>query len=257
MTIAVTSLAPSKTASAQQMAAAFNLTWLDAPDFHDQTYSYYLVATPDYWGLQSSKEKRFAPFYIDFLSGKMLHRSEQAGLRKELLGRAMGCHPRDNPSIIDTTAGLGRDSFILARLGFTITALERSPILYLLLNDALQRAKQNLRLAPIIERIHLIHTDATTWLTQHKADIIYLDPMFPERQKSASVKKEMVILQELLGKDEDADVLFNLALTCATRRVVVKRPRLAAAIDARSANFSLPGKSSRFDVYLTNLRVTD
>lgn len=211
---------------------------------------YVLLLTPHYLGLVKPGDKK--PFHLDFLSGKIHYRSQQAGLRKELLARALGMKPGEQPVIVDATAGLGRDSFILAKLGFEIIMLERSPVLFALLRDALERARLDPEMQPVIERMHLVHADANEWLqSAPHIDIIYLDPMFPERQKSASVKKEMVILQELLGKDEDADSLFQLALTCAARRVVVKRPRLAINIGERAPNFTLTGKSSRFDIYLT------
>ena len=192
--------------------------------------------------------------HINFLSGKLLYRLKHASLKKELLARAMGLHPREHPTIIDATAGLGRDSLILASLGFHIILLERSPILHGLLADAIERASEHPALSAAIKRMQLIHADAIDWIPkQSYVDIIYLDPMFPERKKSASVKKEMVILQDLLGKDADADSdqLFNVALTCASRRVVVKRPRLAATLSGRKPDFTLTGKSSRFDIYLT------
>jgi len=192
-----------------------------------------------------------APFHIDFLSDKLLYRISQASLRKELLARAIGLHPRENPTIVDATAGLGRDSFILAALGYKVTLLERSSTLYNLLADALTRAKAHPQTANIVDRMHLIHADALEWLPkQTSINVIYLDPMFPERKKSASVKKEMVILQDIIGKDTDSMHLFDLAITCATHRVVVKRPRLAANISQIKPNFSLTGKSSRFDIYL-------
>lgn len=189
---------------------------------------------------------------IDFLSGPLRYRSEQAGFRNELLAKAIGVRPKENPKIIDATAGLGRDSFILASLGYEITLLERSSTIYQLLNAAILKAKPIL--SETINRMHLIHADAIEWLKQlpsaQKPDITYLDPMFPERKKSASVKKEMVIMQELLGKDVDHEILFATALAHTKKRVVVKRAKLAAKIGERAANFSLNGKSCRFDVYL-------
>jgi 16S rRNA (guanine1516-N2)-methyltransferase len=198
------------------------------------------------------KENLAQDLHIDFLSGKMRYRAQHAGLRSELIARAMGSRPQDHPSIIDATAGLGRDSFILATLGFEITLLERSEVLYHLLDEALKRAQP--ALPEIIARMQLIHADAIQWLKAlpeaKRPDIIYLDPMFPERKKSASVKKEMAIMQELLGKDTDHALLFTTALACAKRRVVVKRPRLAPKIAEKAVNFSLSGKTSRFDIYL-------
>jgi len=191
------------------------------------------------------------PVTIDFLASKLLYRCKQASLKKELLARAIGIHPKEKPTIVDATAGLGRDSFILAYLGYHITLVERSPILHAALLNAMQLAAKNPEIAPIIQRMQLIHANAITWLPTQKApDIIYLDPMFPERKKSASVKKEIASLQKLLGTDTDSDQLLNVALTCARRRVVVKRPRLAESLSNQEPSFTLTGKSSRFDVYL-------
>lgn len=248
--IAVTNTHTELQQQALRLAADLRLEYV--ADADNKIFSYLLVITPDFIGLQKTSDKRFKPFYIDFTSGKLLYRSQQAGLRKELIARAIGIKPKEHPRIIDATAGLGRDSFILATLGFEVTMLERSPILFTLLNDAIERARKHPQTTSIIERLTLIHADAISWLqqnTQHP-DIIYLDPMFPGREKSASVKKEMAILQDLLGKDTDCDTLFETALTCAAKKVVVKRPRLAKSITNKAPNFSLEGKSSRFDVYI-------
>ncbi|SRR5579883_413932 len=252
--IAITITDPNKQATGEALAYKLNLDIVPAGIQDSSRYEYLLVFTPDYVGLLKTSDKKFAPFYINFLSGKLQYRLSHAGLRSELLARALGAHPRNNPVIVDATAGLGRDSFLLASLGFRVTMLERSPILYALLQDALTRAQTDSRTTPIIERLKLLETDAISWLKACKSsdrpDIVYLDPMFPERQKSASVKKEMVLLQDLLGKDEDSAALLQVALTCATKRVVVKRPRLAAMIAQQVATFSITGKNSRFDIYL-------
>jgi 16S rRNA (guanine1516-N2)-methyltransferase len=250
---AITATANEQYPAAEKLAHELNCPLVSHPESGAAAdYDYLLVYTPAYLGLHKTSEKYLSPFYIDFLSGKLLYRSAQAGLKKELLARALGMHPRENPRIIDATAGLGRDSFILASLGFHITLLERSSILYALLSDAIARAQQHPQTAAIVQRMQLIQANSIEWLPEHPhADIIYLDPMFPSRKKSASVKKEMVVLQNLLGRDMDCNQLFNLALACAARRVVVKRPRLAETISSSiKPNFSLLGKSSRFDCYL-------
>lgn len=243
--IAVSYTTEDQEQKARQLAEKLNLPLLSTPE---QTYDYVLICTPNYLGLQTRGQK---PFYIDFLGAKLLYRCQHASLKKELLARAIGAHPRENPRIIDTTAGLGRDSFMLAYLGFHITMIERSPILHALLEDAMIRAKLDPAIAKVIARMQLVNADSIDWLTTAPiADIIYLDPMFPERKKSASVKKEMALLQDLLEKDENTEILFRMALTCAKLRVVVKRPRLAESISNQKPGFSLIGKSSRFDVYI-------
>lgn len=250
--IAVSTSSSDKHDAAQQLAAELNLDFITTPE-HAATYDYLLLLTSDKLVLQPLVTKKALPFYIDFLSAKMLYRSKHANLRNELIARTMKFKPSDHPRIIDATAGLGRDSFILATLGFEITMLERCPVLFALLRDALFRAQANVHIAPIVQRLHLVHANAITWLTQQETHphVIYLDPMFPTRQKSASVKKELVILQDLLEKDSDSDQLLTVALSCAAHRVVIKRPRLAAYVNEQKPNFSFTGKHSRFDIYLS------
>lgn len=191
---------------------------------------------------------------IDFLTGNLAYRRKHTSLRREMLARAMGLKNKTTPYIVDATAGLGRDSFILACLGFEVTLLERSPVIYALLADGIERASQEPEIQPIMQRLHLIQADAITWMQAldplHRPDIIYLDPMFPERSKSALPRKEMQIFQQIVGNDPDADLLLKTALTCSTQRVVVKRPRLATPLADASPAFCLKGSSSRFDVYL-------
>lgn len=188
---------------------------------------------------------------IDFLSKAMKYRRQQASLRREALARALGLKAKSKPSIVDATAGLAQDSFILACLGFKVTLLERSPIIYALLMDGMKRAEQDATVAPIIQRMHLLHVDAINWLKKTiPPDIVYLDPMFPLRKKTALPKKEMRLFHTIVGNDLDADLLLTTALTCAAQRVVVKRPRLAQTLADIAPTFSLKGSSSRFDIYI-------
>ena len=73
--------------------------------------------------------------------------------------------------------------------------------------------------------------------------------MFPHRDKSALVKKEMRLFRPLAGDDDDAPDLLEAALALATHRVVVKRPRKAPAIAGKPPAYHLEGNSSRFDIY--------
>lgn len=254
---AITATTEEKYAEGKKLSHTWQLDFIVKPLSEEgKHYDYLIVLTQEFLGLYKTTEEKFNPFFIDFNSAKLRYRSDQAGLRNELLARAIGQKPKDHPTIVDATAGLGRDSFILASLGFKVTMLERSPILFLLLEDALKRAHAHPKTAEITKNLNLVFTDTTIWLQNlspaNFPDVIYLDPMFPERKKSASVKKEMVILQDLLGTCQDSALLFESALACAKKRVVVKRPRSAPHISAeREPNFSFLGKSSRFDVYLT------
>jgi 16S rRNA (guanine1516-N2)-methyltransferase len=161
--------------------------------------------------------------------------------------------------VLDITAGLGRDGFILANLGCRVHMVERSAIVAALLADGIERAKKDPTLAGIMARISLIVGDSLdilrTWQGE-KPEVINIDPMYPHRGKSALVKKEMRLVRLLVGDDTDSDALLLTALAVASRRVVVKRPRLAPALTGPEPNFTISGKNSRFDVYLVDTFLT-
>lgn len=183
------------------------------------------------------------PLYIDFTAGKLIHRIRRGG-KKELLLRAVGAKP--GLRVSDFTAGLGTDSFMLAAAGCEVTMYERSPVLGILLQQALQQAARVKELMAITERMHLVTSDPRRSPDPITADVIYLDPMFPSRTKSALVNGPMQYLQRFLGPDVDADSLVQFAQTRQVKRVVVKRPTGAAA---DNATFELSARVNRFDVY--------
>ncbi|SIT65952.1 16S rRNA (guanine1516-N2)-methyltransferase [Ectothiorhodosinus mongolicus] len=203
---------------------------------------------------------------VDFTKGRMGYRGPRAGRRNEPLARAIGLKAGDCPHVIDTTAGLGSDAFILAQLGCTVTLCESHPLLAALLEDGLKRAAQHEALAPTIARMQLIPGDARDTLRTHQADVVYLDPMYPHRQKSAAAKKPMQLLQRLLGAHGQGEDLLELALGRASSsgvrppngvaprfaRVVVKRPLRAPPLGEIKPHHSIEGSSTRFDVYLGN-----
>jgi 16S rRNA (guanine1516-N2)-methyltransferase len=199
----------------------------------------------------------FAMLQIDFLAPKTIYRLKHSSHKKELLARAIGIKHNHKPSVLDATAGLGRDGFLLAYLGCEVTLIERSPAIAPILRDALTQALTHPLFAHL--KINLINTDAKKYLaaldplSQALPDVIYLDPMYPHRTKSALVKKEMRMIRELVGDDVDAPDLLQLALQRATQRVVVKRPRLAAPLGDLTATFSIEGSQQRFDIYLLNI----
>lgn len=245
--VIMTATTPALYAQAKTLAMELKLNFIEYEHINFST-EITLILSSEGLGLHMPQQKKI--FYINFQDKKMLFRLNQLSLRKELLAKALGIKPSDNRVIVDATAGLGRDSFVLAALGFQITSLEKSPIVFALLQDALVRAKYDKHLQHIVERICLVQTEASHWLRDKIADVIYLDPMFPLRRKTASVKKEMVILQNLLGKSSNEQELLECAIACARLRVVVKRPRLAPNIADKVPNYAIFGKTSRFDIYL-------
>ena len=195
-------------------------------------------------------DSRFKPLAIDFVEGKARHRREYGGGRGQLIAKAIGIKKIDHPTVLDLTAGLGQDAFVLACLECQVTMIERSPIVAALLEDALRRLNADTELEQL--SLQLIQQDALDYLRklQCQPDVIYLDPMYPDSKNTAQPKKEMQVLRELVGDDEDAQQLFTLALTKAKHRVVVKRPRHGDRLVEREPDVVYRGKSSRFDVYM-------
>lgn len=193
------------------------------------------------------------PVCVDFVGGSVGHRRRSGEGRKQPLARAVGLKHGANPSVLDATGGLGRDAFVLATLGCSLHVLERSPIIAALLQNGLERARADADTALIAARITLDCADARTRLqTLEQAqlpEVIYLDPMYPHREKSALVKKEMRVFRALLGDDSDAPELLRIAMQCARQRVVVKRPRSAPPLAGIAPAFVIAGANTRYDVY--------
>jgi len=193
---------------------------------------------------------------IDFLKGPLAHRQQFGGGRGQAIAKAMGLKSGITPAILDTTAGLAGDAFVLATLGCPITLIERSPIIFALIEDAVERASLSDKFQSILEQgFNIINADANDFITQQliknstKPDVIYIDPMYPERKKSALVKKDMQILQRLHGNDDTTSQLFENALLYAKKRVVVKRPLHADTISKKVPNTSIKSKKTRYDIY--------
>lgn len=188
-------------------------------------------------------------------------RLKRASIKSEMIARA--CQLSEQPSLIDATAGLGHDSLLMARLGAQVTLVERHPILFTLLEEAKKKAESDPFLQAVVARIDLVFADSADYLTQlaaqgQQVDVIYLDPMFPQRdqnqqavKKQAQVKKQMQLLHLLLPEDGEMDLgdhLLALARPIA-KRVVVKRPRLAVFLANATPDHQWQGDACRFDAY--------
>lgn len=207
----------------------------------------YLTIVDGALGLASGETVKQHPVSVDFVSGAARHRQQYGGGRTQSIARAVGLHQRKDLLVLDATAGLGRDAFVLASLGATVILLERHPVVRLLLSDGLDRARNSGD--PVFDRMRLQEGTLQQIAGELSPDVVYLDPMFPERRSTAAVKKDMALFHALVGPDEDADALLAPALALAQRRVVVKRPRIAPPLAGQQPGLVLSGKSSRFDIY--------
>lgn len=189
---------------------------------------------------------------VDFVSGRMDYRRQKGG--GELIARAV--NNKQNHHVWDFTAGLGRDAFVLANLGVSVTLFERNKAVAAMLFDGIKRAKEEMALQEVMARMTLVCADVLQGGTDFSVyenrlpEVIYLDPMYPDDKKTAAVKKEMAYFHELVGKNDDAALLLPLACKLASKRVVVKRPRLGTHLNDQKPDYAYTGKSTRFDVYM-------
>ena len=226
----------------------------------------YLNYTNDF--VELCDKEKIMSIHIDFISGDLAHRQKYSGGRGQSIAKAIGIKQgTPPPSVLDATAGLAKDAYVLACLGCSMTLVERSPIIVELIKDAIQRAEEDEYFKTVLEKgFKVINQSSIEYLTELKnqdvifsdivypdvvyPDVIYLDPMYPDNKKSASVKKNMQILQKLLGKDEDTQELLNAALKVAKKRVVVKRPKGAENLTNLKPTYTVESKKTRYDIYI-------
>jgi 16S rRNA (guanine1516-N2)-methyltransferase len=153
------------------------------------------------------------------------------------------------PNVVDATAGWGIDAATLAAAGREVVLVERHPVLAMLLRDAIERARAAGH--PAAHRMRLVEADARDWLAHAAADVVLLDPMYPEAAGRAGARKAegLHLARRLVGDDLDQDDLLAAARHAARRRVVVKRPLRAVALAGLPPSGSLRGRTVRYDLY--------
>lgn len=210
----------------------------------DVLSDFYLTEQAGAWCL-CARNAQFTPIFIDFSSPHYRYRGGVEYLPKAFKGMH-GAH------LADVTGGWGRDAWLLAYRGFRVTLYERNPYLSFLLRDAILHAQQadDAKIAEVAQRMEVISADAISEM-EDIYDAVYMDPMFPERHKSAKVKKHMQALQALLGGEEgDAAALLDAACNHAAQRVVVKRPKGAPFVGTEAPSRSIDAPNTRYDIYL-------
>jgi 16S rRNA (guanine1516-N2)-methyltransferase len=223
---------------------------------------YYLRLDPAGLGLFSTASDAPGAVRVDFsdqsLNYRVLNKPKHQNLVKAVGLNKIAARSAPKLHILDATAGLGKDAFLLASLDCWVTMLERSSIVHAMLADGLERGlladntQAKTTVADATSRLSLCRGDFLELADAlEPVDVVYLDPMFPPRSKSARVKKDMFLLQGLLGHAESQPELLDAALNLAVSRVVVKRGKLSPALDPRAPDISYGGRSSRYDVYLT------
>lgn len=247
--VAVLASANALATNATSLAHTLNLPLVR--DEESRRFHYLLVPTRERLELRDNDDPQARALYVDASWVARQYARAQV-TRRQPLGRALGARMR---RIIDATAGLGEDTFLLAAMGYEVTAVERSPIVAALLTDGVMRARKHPTLQSIIgRRVSVVKGDARRVIPQlpHRPDSIYVDPMFPPKRKSSALtRKPLRVLRDLAGDDEDAAELLQVCLRHARHRVVVKRPLHVAPLGV-DPSLTYSGKLARYDVYLVS-----
>lgn len=189
---------------------------------------------------------------VDFVGGAVAHRFRFGGGRGQALPKAIGMKSGITPRVVDATAGLGRDAFLLASLGAEVTLIERSAQMYRLLSEGMERGRESGGdVAEVIARMTLLRGDAKDLIPDLSPEVVLVDPMHPPRKNSALVRKEMRLIREIVGTDQDSVALMRVALDFASKRVVLKWPQKADLMEGiRAPSHQITGKSTRYDVFM-------
>lgn len=203
----------------------------------------------------SRKDDNLEPDHLvcDFIGGAVGHRFRFGGGRGQALPRAIGLKGNNTPKVVDATAGLGRDAFLLASLGAVVVLIERSSEMHRILQAGMVLARDaGGEVAAVVARMTLLQGDAKDLLPGLSPEVVLVDPMHPPRKKSALVKNELRLIRKIVGTDEDSVALMEIALTTASNRVVLKWPQRATPMAGiRAPSHQILGKTTRYDVFMT------
>ena len=256
MKIAVVSTGSESAESANLLSTELGFPLIELPPSYSPSeagdFDYLLSYRAQKLQLQNVSNAALGELCVDFLDARLNHRANSA-IRSQNIAKALGIKGAKRPAVLDATAGLGKDAFLMASLGCKVSLLERSAVVHALLADGLTRAGYGEEISTILQRMDLHLGDLLEFVADARQfDVVYLDPMFEARRKSAKVKKDMALLQNLLGHQTDGAELLAAAKLLASRRVVVKRAKLSPHLGVDKPDIEFKGSSSRYDVYLIN-----
>jgi len=260
MRVAIASAESEPTERETKLSVRLNLPIVERPSLNANCDIDFLLAYVDSrLLLQRLAGNEGGSLCVDFADAKLNYRAKSS-IRSQNIAKALGIKGENRPTVLDATAGLGKDAFLLASLGCEVALLERSALVHALLFDGLSRnGSYGKEVGAVLDRMDLRFGDFLEMEAEpRRFDVVYLDPMFPHRRKSAKVKKDMALLQQLLGHQQDGLEMLEHGLQIAKKRVVVKRAKLAPHLSAAKPDIEFKGSSSRYDVYLvTKQRLDD
>lgn len=201
--------------------------------------NYHLKIVEDKLSLQHTIEKYVVS--VDFHSKKLKYRS-QSHINAELVNKAVLGKKKQPTTILDCTAGFGKDAYLMSLTGSLITACESNTLMYALLKDGLNRTA--------INNITLHNKNALDEITKGQYRVIYADPMYPHSKKTAKNNKDMRFLQSFVGHQElMAEALFEKSMESTAQKLVIKRTVKADYVLGKKPTSQINGKAVRFDIY--------
>lgn len=220
---------------------------------HDENSSFALIINNNVLELYDRSKIYKKSIKVDFISKQNNYRCINFKKKNEALYKALGIKSNYFPSVVDATAGFGRDAFLISFWGCYVIMIERHPVIAALLKDGFQRACKNKNIGYWLKkRLHFIFYDSCKMLEMSivQPDIVYLDPMYPINKKTSLPKKNMQCLRKIIKNNNDYKELLNISRKFARKRIVVKRPIHAEPLSNEKFTFSIGNKNHRFDIYL-------
>jgi 16S rRNA (guanine1516-N2)-methyltransferase len=196
------------------------------------------------------REEKLRPFSIDFIGPFKYHQKQNYSLKKEPLAKAIGSF-KDTPLVWDITCGTGSDALLFLFFGAKVVAFERNKVMWALLKDALERAKNDPEIGHHFqERFTLIKGDPRDTELSETPKALYYDPMYPQVKRKALPRKEMRVIREIVGDDSDFEETIKWAKGISASRFIVKRPLKSSPLNEKPGHI-YEGKSTRYDVYFS------
>jgi 16S rRNA (guanine1516-N2)-methyltransferase len=190
--------------------------------------------------LINASYKEAVSISIDFLDEAINNKikSRLSG-KKDIFSKLF---PIKNSTLLDCTAGYGRDSYVLRSMGFNITMIENSPIMSLLLNDALKKLK--------LSNFKMYHGNSYDYLNHSEKyyDYIYIDFMFDKLKKNSLSSKNDETLKLISFQENNKNNLIRLAIKKANSRVVVKEPKYSLS-NILKPEYTIKTKLLNFNIY--------
>ena len=214
-------------------------------DYYDKTITQNLSINFNKEGVEliNNNYKKPVSIMIDFFDKRMNNKIKQRlSGKKDIFHKLF---PKKNSTLLDCTAGYGRDGYILRSMGFNVTMIENSPIISLLLNDALKK----LKLSDFI----MYHGNSYDYLSHSEKyyDYIYIDFMFNKLKKNSLSSKNDETLKLISFQENDKNNIIRLAIKKSNSRVVVKEPKNSLS-NILKPEYTIKTKLLNFNIYKGN-----